>query len=444
MFDKKFEPEHLLRINDDMSIRNLIDRLVEAESTIQSCLGGQVDAVLDPIRRTPLLLREAQEALMEEARIRRLAAILQNVQDCIIVVDCEGIITYWNDGAAALFGYAADEALGRSLALIYPEQNPAILRSDLNKVVKGKDIQREWKGQHRNGTGVWADVRMTRRANGGGDLSGFIVVARDITERKRAEERLRQSESKLKSLSHRLLSAQEDERKRVAMELHDSVAASLSAIKLRLEKELDHSRESTAGRQLIHEAIRLMKNLTDEVRRIMGNLHPAMLDDLGLIPAMRSHCRTFEGLHPDMKITTSIGVEESDIREQLKIVIFRIMQEALTNIGKHSRADHAQILLGMAGRALELRVKDNGRGFDAKNVSSSKGAGQGMGIESMKERARLSGGALVIYSQPGRGTTVRALWRPGVHGQSDAGSSGINACDQARGLVNGSHFFDTA
>jgi len=397
-------------IDDDAKTRDLIAQLTNAEAAIKEFLGEQIDAVLDPIRSTPVLLRQAQEALLEEMRLRKLAAILQNVQDCIIVTDPEGTITYWNEGAVALFGYPNEEAAGQSLALIYPYQDPQALNSDLEMILSGADIREERRFRHRDGGCVWADVRMTPKTGLEGTAAGFILVAKDSTERKKAADLLKRSESKLKQLSRRLVSAQEDERKRVSMELHDSVAASLSAIKFRLEKELENLPESRERTQL-EAAVTLIQQLNNDVRRIMADLRPSVLDDLGLKPALNAHCREFSRHYPEIAVELTFAAAEDEVPEELKIVVFRIVQEALSNIGKYSRAKALEIVVEKEGRALELRVHDDGVGFDPKDVNNHSNPGEGMGLENMAERARLAGGALRVVSNPGRGTTIRAVWR---------------------------------
>jgi signal transduction histidine kinase len=137
---------------------------------------------------------------------------------------------------------------------------------------------------------------------------------------------------------------------------------------------------------------------------------PSMLDDLGLLATLRWFCRHFQQLHGGVKIKLQLQIEEAEVTEQLKIVIYRILQEALNNIGKHSQADFVHVSLSKTGGELELYIQDNGRGFDLREYSAKEDFIGGLGLESMRERTEMFGGSLNILSEPGKGTAVRARW----------------------------------
>jgi signal transduction histidine kinase len=223
---------------------------------------------------------------------------------------------------------------------------------------------------------------------------------------------LRRSENQLRHLSSKLLETQENERKFVARELHDSIGASLSAIKVSLERKLNAMKKGRASSDdiLLEDIIGIVQGTIKETKRIQKNLRPPVLDDLGIVVALRSLCREFEGLVPDMKIEHSLDVSEQDVPESLKIVVYRISQEALNNIAKHSRATSVSLTLTKRRDHLKLCIKDNGQGFDLRDALEKPGEMRGMGLSSMKERSEHSGGTFSLFSSKGKGTRVQAFW----------------------------------
>jgi len=237
-------------------------------------------------------------------------------------------------------------------------------------------------------------------------------VAINIRERKRAEEAIKNSRHRLRMLSAQLLLAQERERKQIANELHDSIGQSLTAIKYGIEsvsEEMD--KEPVAvNKSALLAVLSILQEVTDEVRNIQTNLRPPILDDIGLLPAISWFCREFQKIYSRLRIIRLLEIEESDIPDSLKIVIFRIMQEALNNAAKHSEAECVHFSLRKSENAIEMSVQDDGRGFDLEKVLNTKELSRGFGLETMKERAELSGGRFEIESKKAKGTTIRTLW----------------------------------
>ncbi len=241
------------------------------------------------------------------------------------------------------------------------------------------------------------------------------ILRFEIAERERIQKNLVQSEEELRLLSLRLLHAQEMERKQIALELHDSLGGSLSAIKFRTEHaicQIDQSSDAEP-RQLFGDIIAMLQNLIEEVRRIHTNIWPSILSDFGLIAAINWHCRKFEESYPHIHIDQSLLIEESEAPDVLKIVVFRIIQEALNNVAKHSGADLATIRLSSENNSIELSILDNGKGFNVAEALESAATSSSVGVTGMTERARLSGGSLEIRSGD-TGTEVRALWPMGM------------------------------
>jgi signal transduction histidine kinase len=225
------------------------------------------------------------------------------------------------------------------------------------------------------------------------------------------EEARRRAEEQVHALSLRVQEAHEIERKLVAQEIHDSIGSSLASIKYGLEEILEDMGERRAAEaNLLEKTISMVQTTIEESRRISTNLRPAMLDDLGILATIDWLCGGFQEVYSGIRIKKEIHVQEDEVPEPLKIIIFRILQEVLNNIAKHSAADLVRLSLGKTGYNIKLCVEDNGQGFDLRQVLSDKSYTIGIGLASMKERTDLSGGVLNIQAKRGEGTSIVALW----------------------------------
>jgi signal transduction histidine kinase len=217
---------------------------------------------------------------------------------------------------------------------------------------------------------------------------------------------LEESEARLRVLASELMNAQEKERKVIAQELHDNLVAQLAAVKYRMEHRLKYG-ESAGNVTPLEETLRDINTAIIEIRRIMANLRPSVLDDLGILPALSWYSREVEGTYPGTSVEYSGNVQESDVPENLKIVLFRVVQESLTNSVRHGKSSLITIGLKKDAYWLRLRVEDNGTGF----VSIKKWAAGGIGLDSMQQRVDSTGGIFSVSSTPGKGTIVKAEWR---------------------------------
>ncbi len=231
-------------------------------------------------------------------------------------------------------------------------------------------------------------------------------------ERANAFKTIRESESALRALSGRLVEAQERERRRIARELHDSIGANLTAIKYILEEKRYRMGAGNAPQEgpTLEKIIDLVKETMEETQRMSTNLRPSILDDMGILAAIQWAVRKFQEVYSTISIETRMDIAENDVPEPLKIVIFRIVQEALNNSSKHSGADKVSLCLEKDSDNLKLIVEDNGKGFDPKGIRSQPDKAGGMGLIGMKERAEVYGGRFLIHSEIGKGTTIQAAW----------------------------------
>ena len=216
------------------------------------------------------------------------------------------------------------------------------------------------------------------------------------------ERRVEERTAEVRFLSTRLLAAQEEERRRIAIDLHDGIGGLLSAIKYKTEA-------AQRGNDL-EEVVSLLQRAIEECRRIQMDLRPPLLDDLGLLATFNWLIREFQKRTPGLKVEKQFQVEEQAIPAALRTVIFRITQEALNNIAKYSGADWMLLSLRKTKGTLVLVVRDNGRGFEIEKALTKEGTERGLGLASMRERSELSGGTFSIESSPGKGTVVQVTW----------------------------------
>lgn len=240
----------------------------------------------------------------------------------------------------------------------------------------------------------------------------------EVVQRKAVEKSLRASEQnartmqeEMRHLSRQLLSAQEAERRKISRELHDVIASTLNGINVRLAALKTESAASTQGlRQKITNAQRLVEKSVEIVHRFARELRPSVLDDIGLIPALQSFMKSFmaeTGVR--VSLTAFAGIEQSD--NTIRTALYRIVQEALTNVARHAQASRAEVRIEKVGSQISMEVQDDGCGFPLKAKSSCH-THSGLGLLGMRERIEMVGGTFSISSSPGKPTTVRVTYTP--------------------------------
>lgn len=233
------------------------------------------------------------------------------------------------------------------------------------------------------------------------------ALMEEVEERQKVETALRRSQERFQKLSARVLEAQENERKVIARELHDSIGGNLAAIKMSLEMRIEKMGDFHAeGMLSLERIVEHIKDQIAEVRRITARLRPQVLDSLGLLGAIRADCRQSEEQYQGIRIGQRLDLQEEQIDESLKLALYRIFQEALTNAARHASAENIRVALSANAGSLELTVEDDGSGFDPQG-----GMGDGhYGLKNMHDRAVLCGGSLRLESAPGAGTRVSAVF----------------------------------
>jgi signal transduction histidine kinase len=230
-----------------------------------------------------------------------------------------------------------------------------------------------------------------------------------VAERTRA---LEASNRQLKYLSQKLMTAEDDERRRIARDLHDSIGQSLSAIKVHVENSVNDigGRLQADDRMRLKNLVPMIKTAITDVKRIIRNLRPSMLDELGIVATINWICREFNTVYPDIRIEKKLEVDDHHVPEMLKTPIFRLLQEALNNIGKHSGASRIEISLARRDGQIWLEIRDDGCGFDPQSAGQHTAQASGFGLAGMRERAEICGASFRIDSSPGEGTRIATKW----------------------------------
>ena len=245
------------------------------------------------------------------------------------------------------------------------------------------------------------------------DLNATInTLENEIAERKRMGDALSISRERLKNMSRRILDVLEADRRTVSKELHDSIGASLAAIKFSLE-EKEMQREQNHGRldESLDQEIAYLLATIKETKRISANLRPTTLDDLGLMATIQWYLRQFQRLYGNIRVEYQTDIAEKDVPEAMKIIIYRIIQEGLSNAEKHSEGSSIRLQMGFSdgNRSISLLVEDDGRGFDVEDVLSEKDPLSGYGLTAMRERCEIFGGSFHIESHLEQGTRINAI-----------------------------------
>ena len=340
--------------------------------------------------------------------IRRQADIINQIQETVISIDLDGYVMSWNTGAEKLLGYPLEEALGKHISFVYPVEDREFVEREVIGSVKAKGThQVEVRRRTKSGALRFAQLSLTLLRDDTDSPIGIIGYSMDITDRKRVEEALLNSRNQLAALAVRLESVREEERTRIALEVHDVLGQALTGLKLDVSwahKQIAESIglvEPSAVLSRLASALELLDSTIQSVRDIATTLRPGVLDELGLEAAVEWQAREFHN-RTGIACETTIWPDRIAVGPEQSTALFRILQEVLTNVARHAQATHVHIRLEESGEHVSLQVRDNGRGITDVEQSGPKA----FGLLGMRLRAQQQGGAFDIQGTSGTGTTV--------------------------------------
>lgn len=366
-------------------------------------------------------------ALVKRARLddatRRLGAIVESSSDAILSLTLDGVLTSWNAGAEQVFGYSASEMIGRSVRILTPDDFPDE-QARMETALLGVDEVHTYDAVRKTKAGRLIDVSITLSPlkDAAGRVLGMSKIIRDISDRKRGETLLKQAHEALEArvqertfelsnanhllreLSWRLMQVQEEERSRLARDLHDEVGQLLTALKIDLQ-EVQRGEAGMPRSGSIRESLELVDRLLSQVRSMALDLRPSILDDLGLGPALRWYANR-QADRNGWVLSLSIEGMTKRVPAPIEIACFRVVQEALTNVAKYAKARAVDITLRQQDNEVLLFIQDDGVGFDVMVARRRAKGAQTVGLLGMEERVRLADGTLEILSKPGQGTRL--------------------------------------
>jgi len=325
-----------------------------------------------------------------------------------IWVDRDGRICEATASAASLLGFEPTDLIGRQLADLAAEGWHTAAEVATARVRFGSTDSFELLLRGRSGRQTLVEMTGQLQSFPNGD-PGSVIAWSERRLRRRLRTEANPGDVELRRLAYGLLRTQEAERMKVATELHDDVAPLVVMVKYMIEDaQARLARGATdEASDVMDGATARLRDVLSELRRISTNLRPRLLDDLGLGPTLQWYCRGFEEACQSVAVKCRISAEERDIPEELKLEVFRIVQEALSNVAQHARANRVNVTLVRLGEELRLAIDDDGIGFDAARVAAQ---GIGLGLHAIRKRIDATGGTLALETAPHRGTRVGASW----------------------------------
>jgi PAS domain S-box-containing protein len=367
-------------------------RLAEADETLRAIRTGEVDTVVVTGKQGP-------QVFTLEGAGHAYRVLIESMNEGALTLTAKGVILYANQCFARMVKRPLEQVLGSSFHRLLSAADQAALRPFLKRTAKsGSKIQVLLNASH--GSQMPVQISIRPLAKHGSNRASIGMVVTDMTEARRNEEMLR-------ALTHRVVQAQEAERGRVAIELHDGITQLLCAILFHSQVLVASlsARDGPAKREAMK--LRVMAGKTaKEVERIAHNLRPSVLDQLGLVAALRDTSTEFAD-RTRVEVKLACGQLTTRLPAEAELTLYRILQEALRNVEKHARARHVTVCLRQR-TFVQLAITDDGIGFDPDHLPARRKRKGGLGLLGMRERLEMVGGSFGVESAPGKGTTIHA------------------------------------
>jgi len=339
-------------------------------------------------------IKRAEQQLQE--RTMYLDALIANSPLGIVTKDEQNRVVFCNPAFERMFHYSQGELHGKDIDEVIASHDLDEANRMTHAVREGGVIQATTQRRRKDGTLIDVELHGIRVFSGEIFVGAFAIY-QDISERRRSEE-------KLQALRNRLTRAQEEERSRIARDLHDDIGQRLALLTIDLEQmKLASQQDGSALARELEALVRTAGEITSDVHNISRRLHPSQVELLGLAPALNNFCREF-AVRNSMRIQFTSACLTCRLPEDASLCLFRVTQEAIRNVLKHSGCREALVELDEISGSLRLRISDRGNGFDPTSPEAS----QGLGLLSMEERLRSMGGELFVHSRPGGGTCIEA------------------------------------
>lgn len=384
----------------------------------EAARGGEAIAHIDMAQYLASGTSLLEEKTREARTLEQYRLLTENASDIIFSIDALGVITFISKRVESMLGYSPQSLVGQPIAVLLGKEGSMVALEHLERTlsVPFYSTSYELAVPRADGTPAYLSISVTGLVKDG-ETIGQQGIARDISpqvtlrqEVARRTQELRLSEERrneMRDYVTLITRAIEEERKRVARELHDDTAQALVALARNLDAlTLDVGAQPTA-RQRVEEIRALAEDILHNVRRFSRDLRPSLLDDLGLVPAVEWLTEDLSqqtGVHAELDVVGMARRIEPDV----ELSLFRIAQEALSNVRRHARATHVAVRLSFSDTRVRLRVRDDGVGFLPNERPADLSSARGLGLRGMRERAELIGGTLVVTSEPGKGTIIEA------------------------------------
>ena len=353
------------------------------------------------------MVADASARERSDRDIEELSAIVASSDDAILSKGLDGTIRSWNAAAERLYGYTAAEAVGRSIALVVPDDLASEIGAILREIAGNRRVEHfETIRRRKDGSLVEVSLSISPVHDRDGRVVAASVIARDVSGRRALEAALKESERRRREILASMLRAEEAERSRIATELHDDTVQVMTASLFALDRVALIARRSENGQ--IESAVTVtratLEEATARARRLMFELRPAILHEQGLVAAVNVIA---DQTRRETGARTAVRGATGRYGHAVEELAYRSIQEALTNVRKHAGATEVEIHLLDDGEALHCEITDDGRGFDTEAVRDRPGAALHAGLDTMTERVRAAGGETTVDTAPGKGTRVR-------------------------------------